>query len=787
MNQLERAGRAVTAFRQMLPSLTAFATMAAGRPVTVQVGASPATKAGVIWLRPPMALAEQVAHDPRRCDRRVDWEMVCPACRQLDEVYGSIYHEIAHITEKSEAVLTGPELDRAAAEGAAAGGTPGYQRWIATAAGGPDCGVYEYADVMSPYLTAMVQVADDIRVEHASYAARPGVEGIRYALVERLLERGIELEDGTVSWIDRPLEEQVPVALLSAAMRHSLDGRFHPEAIDAVAAAGELIDVIPRTGLGVLELAVAMLGALHAHGVYELPIPEDEDDDDTELLDDSGSAGDSAGDSQDADDSPVPMGDETGEGGADFDEGESGEEPGGGTGEPDREPEPDAGDEGAPEAPAADSPDATGDAAGGDSETGDGDGDDQGGAGDRAPDAEPGGAEPGGAEPGPGGADQEAGATGDHEVPDAGDDDSEGGDGRPGAPVAGPDVGGPGGGDADAHPAHEASGGAAEHGPVEPGQILAALEQISGHAEVGEDEDLDTAVLALAIEQSEVFDNYSLDVGGIRIHRRGEGDAYSRFNRHWTKFRHTHQPVPEVALADSVRRARQVFSESRLDRNVRNLRRGKLDPRTLAKRGWGDDDRVFRKKLRAEGVDFEVVIGMDISGSTADGCIELIREAAEAMGNVLHRVGVDFSVYAHTTSGGREDDPTLMQRMYEVKRTREPWTQDVRASLAGLLPCMSSVDGHNLEFYRKVLDRSRARRKALVYFTDGEIPAVNPEEEKRIIVREAEIYASRGYTVMAVGIGNDSPKDYGLDTIRIDRADDIVTVLVELEKRITAT
>jgi len=318
-----------------------------------------------------------------------------------------------------------------------------------------------------------------------------------------------------------------------------------------------------------------------------------------------------------------------------------------------------------------------------------------------------------------------------------------------------------------------------------PDEVAEAVDAGSGHQEHAEvmhggSKPLADEVLEVAINHAMFFDSFSGQVTGLLVQRPGEGRAY-KGHRRW---RHT--PTPERALAPSVMRARRVFSDSKLDKHQRNLRRGKLNQSALARRAPFDDDRVFKRTIRAEGVDFEVVIGLDISYSTTDGAIFMIKQAAEGLATVLHRVGVSFAVYGHTT-----DDPYSWsehrQTIYPIKESEQPWGPEQKRLLADIAPVAGSLDGHNLEFYRKLLDRSRARKKLLVYFTDGEIPETNHNEEKVILERETKIFAKRGYSVLGVGIKNDSPKKFGLDTVRIDSGDDIVTVIREIEKRITTT
>lgn len=275
-----------------------------------------------------------------------------------------------------------------------------------------------------------------------------------------------------------------------------------------------------------------------------------------------------------------------------------------------------------------------------------------------------------------------------------------------------------------------------------------------------------------------MFDSYSRTVSGLDVFPPGQGDA---FEGGWLE----HFEIPGAHLMLPIMRARRIFAESSLDRYDGGLRAGRLDPRALGRRAWSGDDRLFRRRVRAEGIDFEVVIGLDISASTefAPERLAMIRQAGEGLCGVLSRIGVQCSMYAHTAV---QDSGGWRQQIYTVKGRSEMWTTTVRARIGQLRSIVGSLDGHNLEFYRKALDRSPARGRLIVYFTDGVIPEQNTAEEREIILREAEICRQRGYSLMAVGVQNDSPKNFGFDTVRLDSGDDIVTVLNELESRITS-
>lgn len=323
-------------------------------------------------------------------------------------------------------------------------------------------------------------------------------------------------------------------------------------------------------------------------------------------------------------------------------------------------------------------------------------------------------------------------------------------------------------------------------------EIKAAMEQASGHLEAeaviggarGEDamDRWGTDTMETAVAKALVFDDGNTTVTGLNVYTHGKRSAgWSGTEENAKKF----YPIPLKDLSPSILHARRVFSDSKLDKNVRGLKKGKLATAKLGARAWNpQDERLFQRKIRAEGIDDELIIAMDLSGSTHPRWNPIIKRTAFAMADVMHSVGVKFSIFGHTTDAAWSTY-NFRQHMYQVKTAQEPWGPVQKKLLAQLPGMEGSLDGHNLEFYRKHLMRSQARRKTLVYYTDGQIPETNTQEEAIIITRELALYKQLGYAILVVCFGTDGPKNYGLDTIKISNADDIVTVIRELESRLT--
>jgi hypothetical protein len=64
------------------------------------------------------------------------------------------------------------------------------------------------------------------------------------------------------------------------------------------------------------------------------------------------------------------------------------------------------------------------------------------------------------------------------------------------------------------------------------------------------------------------------------------------------------------------------------------------------------------------------------------------------------------------------------------------------------------------------------------------MPAANKDEEQDILEEEIKLCQQRGITLLGVGINTDSPKAYGMDTVRIDSDEDIIKVVEQLDRRL---
>lgn len=413
---------------------------------------------------------------------------------------------------------------------------------------------------------------------------------------------------------------------------------------------------------------------------------------------------------------------------------------------------------------------------------------------------------------------------GDAELPD----DGEVGDGESGGtlPGEGEDSGpAPDGGDGpdevgdDGDPSADDFGGEPEEVPVEydygePEQVARDVQHGTHHDSdgnvTGEDSPRtyadhreagkDGAAVGTAVVQGAYFDQSSAMVGGVREHtpdkiqrtssliatawdHRGSESSYAREMGVAGDF-----DPPESALGPALLRMRVAFSNNRRAHDTLHLKSGKINARALGKRAWGDDERLFKRKQRPGKRDYSVVIGMDVSGSSSGRAIRIEKRAVMAQAELLNRMGIRFAVVAHSANySGVQDDESLWMDVYHVKDFDQPWNEAARDNLRGLGPDGGNLDGHTMEFYRKMLDRENTTDRIIMYYTDGAMPMSNYEEELEVLQRELRVCSQKGYTVMGVGIGTDSPSNHGLETVVVNEDSDIPAVVRFLEKRLERT
>lgn len=301
-----------------------------------------------------------------------------------------------------------------------------------------------------------------------------------------------------------------------------------------------------------------------------------------------------------------------------------------------------------------------------------------------------------------------------------------------------------------------------------------SFKEFSGHADDDKpptaEERQAQAEMEKALAQGEHFEAPSREISGLLVVKPHEGHAFSTGDG-------TLELVGPGVLGPALQKGRLAFTANKKGATQRNLERGhRLDSRVLARRIPVDDMRVFRSRTRPGKRNYFVCVGLDVSGSTGIHKCNLIKTCGAAQGELLHRLGVRFSMYAHTG-----DDRVLI---HEVKGPTEPWGDTAKRNLGRLGRYAANLDGHTLEFYRKVLDAQPESEKVILYYTDGAMPAENYSEELEILQREIAICRQRGYVLLGVGVNTSSPEAHGLETVRLDSAGDIGRVLDRLRSKL---
>lgn len=306
-----------------------------------------------------------------------------------------------------------------------------------------------------------------------------------------------------------------------------------------------------------------------------------------------------------------------------------------------------------------------------------------------------------------------------------------------------------------------------------------------------EDEEGDKVVKTVLVS-SLYFEGPSSIVTGVNILKERDGifrggDPYSGMTPYERKLYGIEGDVEptEATVGPALLKARIAFSENHRGHREVGLRNGRVHGPSLARRAPVGDDRLFQRKHLPGRRDYFVGIGIDCSGSTAGVNIHLAKQVAFAEAEVLSRLGIPFFMYGH--SGGMDWSSSGMSLdIIEIKAAEEPWNDVTRNRLKGIGPRQCNLDGHTIQFYRKMLEKQKASDKILHYYSDGSMPAENHDEELEILREEIVRFRRANILLPCVGIRTDAPKQHGLHTVRVDRQEDVLLVVKDLEELLTA-
>lgn len=262
-----------------------------------------------------------------------------------------------------------------------------------------------------------------------------------------------------------------------------------------------------------------------------------------------------------------------------------------------------------------------------------------------------------------------------------------------------------------------------------------------------------------------------LGVGSVNVRRAGQGRLRGK-----GKLKPT--PVPESILGDLVMRGRAVFAENQRVKYHRDRTRGRVAPSVLGRRGWNPEDkRLFAQRHVPDTRKYSILVGIDNSGSTSGELSRMLRQTSLAIAQMCHRIGVGVGVYAHTSE-------TQDVEIYEMKALGDPWRPELEREVWRLGIGHSNADGTILRVYRRQLEATDATDKILLFFTDGVIPGYGGSAQAQIMREEVQACKRAGITLVGVGVGTDSPKQFGIETVRLDSEKDLRALLEYLADKI---
>lgn len=318
---------------------------------------------------------------------------------------------------------------------------------------------------------------------------------------------------------------------------------------------------------------------------------------------------------------------------------------------------------------------------------------------------------------------------------------------------------------------------------------------VKSPAQVEDDKALDQAII-----QGLYFEKPSANVLGVREHKYGVpvmedgrdiSDAWADQYGHGEYYKRELQRlgistdllIPETILGPALNEMRRAFADNQRAAHEHHLKSGKINARVLGKRAPFGDQRLFQKKRLPGKRSYAVIMGIDISGSTVGVNLALAKRAASAQAELCARMGIDFAIYAHTANGsyGTYSYNNLWLDVYEIKSFEQPWADKAKEAMEKISSDAENLDGHGVEYYRRIIERHPATDKIILYYSDGKMPAANHDEELEILQREIAYCKAKQITLLGVGIRTDSPRRHGLDTVQVDDDSDVSKVVRHLQ------
>jgi hypothetical protein len=322
----ERANEAVRVFRQMLPTLTAYARAVTGnKTMRIEIALdNGASDKNTIYFQPPIALGDKTQHVKLYCHKRnSDGMQVCPACKIRERVMAVIYHEIGHISQGTFSPYTERDIQNMMhlAEPLWGVSVPEYRvkasAHVAKLASRRDGKGDDFMNLLRgahDWLPYIFNAVEDARVNERIFRVRPGVRAMYEAMIAQVRAEGVPTPgtDTFVKWIDCSDEFQLICALSQKLGGYDLTDMFRWNII-AVFDDIELNHILDRfdasqTARESFEQTFSIMQRFNELGFMRLPElesplenpkvppPPTEEEPEDEEADESGGAGDGSDD-----------------------------------------------------------------------------------------------------------------------------------------------------------------------------------------------------------------------------------------------------------------------------------------------------------------------------------------------------------------------------------------------------------------------------------------------------------------------------------------------------------
>lgn len=349
-----KAWLAVSRFRSLVPTLGAFARALTGNPkTTVKVVKAGAYSDGdTIYLAPPISLGEDVSHERMICNMRDDdLQLLCLGCSQQEDVMYRLFHEMGHIVYGSSIKFAwhtvGTDLLQYAQK-AWEEDFPWFSKQMpklikdGKQAGNPCETVMQLAYAIHPFLKLFVNVVEDVRVDSATYVARPGIKMMAESQVYGIMSQGMQTYDEngvlvTEWWSERSLDMQLMIGFLHRCFEYYMEHFVSDEANEILEddiLAGYIENSREvKDQFEAYKLSCNILHRLHQLGYCEPPPGPEDSDEDSGEEDSSDDTEDDNSEDDDKDGETPPEESGSSDGGTGDQEGNSAD--GSGTGEGD--------------------------------------------------------------------------------------------------------------------------------------------------------------------------------------------------------------------------------------------------------------------------------------------------------------------------------------------------------------------------------------------------------------------------------------------------------------------